>query len=147
MPYTQHVIIIAIQPYLAHKPPSPYTSNQPICHQCHAPPHRVDTTCYRPSWKPTLPTMALLFHGLEASCGARCLHMLPPHTAHWSNSSKETRYVPFKEPLRALLIWHENLSICWKNINPNGWPNAAQASSFLVPLSATSKVSNIVHIK
>ena len=26
---------------------------------------------------PSLPTMALLCHGLGASCGARCLHMLP----------------------------------------------------------------------
>ena len=79
---TQHPIITAAQPCLALKPPSPHTRNQQLSHQCHAPPHRVNTTCCCPSSQLSLPIMALLCHGLGASCGARCLHMLPLITAH-----------------------------------------------------------------
>ena len=110
IPYTQHLIITIAQPCLTLKPPSPHTRNQQLSHQCHAPPHRVNTTCYCPSSQPSLPTMTLLYHGLEASygaCGARCLHMLPLITAHQSNSSGETRQVPLKEPLGASLVRHE----------------------------------------
>ena len=39
-------IIMAAQPFLAHKPPSSLTSNQQLSHQCYAPPNRVSTTCY-----------------------------------------------------------------------------------------------------
>ena len=82
MPCTQHLIIVAAQPYLALKPPSPHTRNQQLSHQCHAPPHRVSTTCCCSSSQPSLPTMALVCDGLGASCGARCLQMLPLITAH-----------------------------------------------------------------
>jgi len=51
--------------------------------------------------------MALLYHGLGASCGAKCLHMLPLITAHRSNSTRETRQVPLKECLGASLIRYE----------------------------------------
>ena len=105
---TQHLIITVAQPCLALKPPSPHTRNQQLSQQCHAPPHRVSTTCCCPSSQPTLPTMALLYHGLGATCGGvRCLHMLPLITTHRSNSSRETEQVPLKEPLGASLVKHE----------------------------------------
>ena len=107
MPCTQHLIITAAQPYLALQSPSPRTRNQQLSHQCHAPPCRISTTCCCPSSQPSLPTMALLYHGLKASCGARCLHILPLITTHQSNSSRETGLVPFKEPLEASLVRHE----------------------------------------
>ena len=68
MPCTQHSIIIVAQPCLAFQSPSPHIRNQQPSHQCHAPPHRVSTTYCCPSSKPSLPTMALLYHGLGASC-------------------------------------------------------------------------------
>ena len=102
---TQHLIITTAQPCLALKPPSPHIRNQQLNHQCHAPPHRVSTTCYcLSSSKPSLPAMAHFCHSLEASCGARCLHMLPLITTHRSNSSREIGQVPLKEPLEALLV-------------------------------------------
>ena len=68
MPCTQHLIITAAQPCLAIKPLSPHIRNQQLSHQCHAPPCRVNTTYCCPSSQPSLPTMALLCHGLRASC-------------------------------------------------------------------------------
>ena len=49
MPYTHHLIITVTQPCLTLKPPSPHTRNQQLSHQCHAPPHKVNTTCCYPS--------------------------------------------------------------------------------------------------
>ena len=91
---------------------------------------------------PPLPTMALLCHGLGASCGARCLHMLPLIIAHRSNSSREIGQVPLKEPLRASLVKHEEPWVCWENRKPSDWPNVAQAPSFLIPSSATHNAHN-----
>ena len=142
MPCKQHSIIVAAQPCLALQPPSPHTRNQQLGHQCHAPLRRVSTTYCYPSSKPSLPTMALICHGLRASCGARCLHMLPFITAHWSNSSKETRLIPLKEPLGASLVRHEKPWVCWENIKPSDWFNASQAPLFLIPSSATHNAPN-----
>ena len=143
MPCTQHSIITVAQPCLALKPPSPHTRNQQLSQQCHAPPHRVSTTCCCPSSQPTLPTMALLYHGLGATCGGvRCLHMLPLITTHRSNSSRETEQVPLKEPLGASLVKHEEPWVCWENIKPSDWLNAAQAPSFLMPPLATHNAPN-----
>ena len=107
MPCTQHSIITATQPCLTLQPPSPHTRNPQLSHQCHAPPHRVSTTCCYPSSKPSLPTIALLCHGLGALRGAKCLHMLPLITTHRSNSSRKIGLVLLKEPLGASLVRHE----------------------------------------
>ena len=96
--------ITTAQPYLALQPLSPYTRNQQLSHSCHVPPHRVITTCCCPSSQPSLPTMALIYYGLGASCGARCLHMLSLITVHRFNSSREIGLVPLKEPLGASLV-------------------------------------------
>ena len=144
MPCTQHLIITAAQPCLALKPPSPHTRNYKLSHQCHAPPHRVNTTCYCLSSQPSLPTMALLYHGLGASRGARCLHMLPFITAHRSNSNRKSRQVLLKKPLGASLVRHEESWVCWENMKPSDWPNAAQAPSFLMPSSTTRNAPNTV---
>ena len=90
--------------------------------------------------KPSLLTMAFLWHGLGASCEARCLHMLPLITAHRSNSSKETRLVPLKEGTS--LVRHEESWVCWENIKPSDWLNAAQAPPFLMPSLATHNAPN-----
>ena len=95
---------------------------------------------------PSLPTMALLCHGLGASCGVRCLHMLPLITAYRSNSSRETWQVPLKEHLEASLVRHEEPWVCWENMKPCDWLNAAQAPLFLMPSSTTSKAPNTVFV-
>ena len=112
MPCTQHLIITIAQPCLALQPPRPHIRNPQLSHQCHAPPHKVSTTYYYPSSQPSLPTMALLCHGLGASSGARCLHMMRFIIAHKSNSNRETGQVPLKESLGASLIRHEELEVC-----------------------------------
>ena len=126
----------------SHQHYNPHTRIQQLSHQCHAPPYKVNTTCYCPSSKPSLPTMALLCHGLGASCGARCLHMLPFITAHRSNSSRETGQVPLKEPLGASQVRHEESWVCWENMKPSDWPNVAQAPSFLMPSLVTHNAHN-----
>ena len=142
MSCTHHSIIIAAHPYFALQPPSPHIRNQQLSHKCHAPPHKASTTCSCPSSKPSLPTRALLCHGLGASCGERCLHMLSLITAHQSNSSRETGLVPLKKPSGASLVRHKEPWVCWKNIKPNDWLNAIQELSFLMLSSATHNTPN-----
>ena len=74
---TQHLIITVAQPYLALKPPSPYTRTQQLSHQCHALPHRVNTTYCCPSSKihlyPPWPFSAMaLGHHVEQGVSTCC---------------------------------------------------------------------------
>ena len=97
--------------------------------------HHQNHLC--PSW----PFAMALGHHMEQGASTCCLSSLII-TTHRSNSSRETRLVPFKKSLGASLVRHEEPWVCWENIKPNDWLNATQAPSFLMPSSATHNAYN-----